>query len=119
MRYAETAPLPSLTTFVGCIWTLEGHASELASALQPVLPDGRPELVIHFGYTFERVHPDGAAERQAPILFAGQMTGQLALRPTGRMAVLGVRIYTSAADANHTTVSGRCSPGGDVWLDEA
>jgi AraC-like DNA-binding protein len=99
MRYTEAAPRPPLASIVRCIWTLEGHAAELESALQPVLPDGRPELVMHFGDAFERVHPDGWAERQAPILFAGQITGQLALRPTGRIAVLGVSFHPDGAAA--------------------
>lgn len=80
-----------------CVWTLEGDAGELGSELQPVLPDGRPELILHLGDPFERVHGEGVAERQSRVLFAGQLTRQLVLRPTGRIAVLGVRFHPDGA----------------------
>ena len=91
MEYREYAPRPELTPFISRIWTLAGDAREMAGAPQPVLPDGQPELVLHFGDAFERVRADGATERQPMVLFAGQLTGQLTLRPTGTIAVLGVR----------------------------
>ena len=80
-----------------CVWTLEGDAGELGSELQPVLPDGRPELILHLGDPFDRVHPEGVAERQSRLLFAGQLTRQLVLRPTGRIAVIGVRFHPDGA----------------------
>lgn len=99
MHYAEYTPLPVLAPFVDRLWTLEGHASMLGGALQPVLPDGRPELILHLGDQFERVHLDGREERQNDLLFAGQMTSQLVLRPTGAIRVLGIRLEPFGAAA--------------------
>jgi len=99
MDYREFAPSRSLAPFVERIWTLRGSASELAEAEQPVLPDGRPELVVHFGDPFERVEGNGAAAVQPLVLLAGQLTTQLTLRPTGRIAVLGVRFHPFGAAA--------------------
>ena len=62
-----------------------------------MLPDGRPELILHLGDPFERVHANGVAERQAHVLFAGQLTRQLVLRPTGRIAVIGIRFHPDGA----------------------
>jgi AraC-like DNA-binding protein len=76
---------------------LEGSAGELGTDLQPVLPDGRPELILHLGDPFERVHANGVADRQSHVLFAGQLTRQLVLRPTGRMAVIGIRFHPDGA----------------------
>jgi len=98
MEYREFPPSPVLSPFVERLWTLAGHASELTEAAQPVLPDGRPELVLHLGDPFERVTGD-VAQRQARLLFAGQLTEQLTLRPTGTMAVAGVRFHPFGAAA--------------------
>jgi AraC-like DNA-binding protein len=64
-----------------------------------VLPDGRPELVVHLGDPFERLHANGRYEQQPLALFAGQLSSQLVLRPTGRVAVLGVRFRPDGAAA--------------------
>ncbi len=93
MDYREFAPPASLAPFVERIWTLTGPAMECEGGAQPVLPDGRPELVIHFGEPFER-HDEGVGvTQQAHVLLAGQLTAQLTLRPTGVIAVLGVRFH--------------------------
>jgi hypothetical protein len=55
---------------VQCIWTLEGKAEDLGAAIQPVLPDGRPELILHFGDPFERARAGGGWDRQPSIIFA-------------------------------------------------
>lgn len=96
MHYAESPPLPSLAPFVRCIWTLEGCAS---GGVSPVLPDGHPELILHLGDAFEVVADDGTAARQAPAVFAGQLTRRLLMRPRGRVAVVGVRFHAAGAAA--------------------
>lgn len=99
MQYAEYAPLPRLAFVVDRLWTLSGDAASLGADTQPVLPDGRPELILHFGDAFERVHANGAVERQPGVIFAGQLTSQLLLRPTGLIRVLGVRFHPYGAAA--------------------
>jgi AraC-like DNA-binding protein len=99
MHYAEYAPAAPLAPFVRCIWTLEGHAADLDEPIQPILPDGCPELVMHLGDAFERLHSDGRTERQALVLLAGQLTEHLLIRPTGRVAVIGVRFHPDGAAA--------------------
>jgi AraC-like DNA-binding protein len=99
MEYRQWDPIPELAPFVDCLWTLTGHAADLSAPLQPVLPDGRPELVLHFGDPFEQAGADGTFERQGRRLFAGQLTEQLILRPTGRIDVLGVRFHPCGAAA--------------------
>jgi AraC-like DNA-binding protein len=95
MRYFERPPLPALANVIDCIWTLEGRL-EPGVMGDPVLPDGRPELVMHFGDPFEMIDAAGAVA-QAPIIFAGQLTSRLMLRPTGRIAVLGLRFHPYGA----------------------
>jgi AraC-like DNA-binding protein len=97
MQFAEIQPLAALAGFVDRIWMLEAPP-DAGAAGDPILPDGRPELVLHLGDPFELVD-DGRAVRQAPILFAGQLPSRLILRPTGRTAVLGVRFHPHGAAA--------------------
>src|SRR4051794_32609530 len=90
MEYREHTPVARLAPLLECLWTLQGDARKLAGETQPVLPDGRTELVVHFGDPFERIE-DGTAQLQPAVIFAGQLTHRLVLRPTGRISVLGVR----------------------------
>ncbi|HUR21731.1 MAG TPA: helix-turn-helix transcriptional regulator [Vicinamibacterales bacterium] len=99
MQYAEHAPIPELAPVVELVWTLSGDAATLGVGTQPILPDGRPELILHFGDAFERVHADNRIERQPTIIFAGQLRCQLLLRPTGVIGVLGVRFHPYGAAA--------------------
>jgi AraC-like DNA-binding protein len=97
MDYREYTPSEPLASAVHCIWTLEGDAASMESDVQPILPDGKSELIVHLADPFERVHADGRCERQPAILFAGQLSSQLALRPTGRISVVGIRFRPDGA----------------------
>ena len=97
LEYKEFAPSRRLAPIVSCLWTLDGHADEVRE--QAVLPDGRPEVIVHLGDPFDRVHADDVVERQARVIFAGQITNRLILRPTGRVAVLGIRLHADGAPA--------------------
>jgi AraC-like DNA-binding protein len=97
MEYAEIAPSPLVAHLVDRLWILTGNVTDLATSAQAVLPDGRPELVMHFGEPFERVSANGVASKQAATLFAGQLTEQLTLKPTGTLALLGVRFHPYGA----------------------
>ena len=99
MKFQARAPNPELRSAVDCIWTLEANPDETAGAIEPVLPDGCPELVLQFGDRFERVYEDGRFERQSDLVFAGQLTSQVSLRPTGTVATLGVRFRPGSAAA--------------------
>ena len=97
MDYREFDPVAGLAPYVDRLWTLVGPADASADG-EVILPDGRPELVLHFGDPFERVGPDGST-RQAAVLLAGQLMERLVLRPTGRVAALGVRFHPFGAAA--------------------
>lgn len=109
MQYEEIRPIPPLRSVVDRLWILTGHVADLDGHDQPVLPDGRPELVLHLGDPFDRVDDSGRRDRQPTILFAGQLTGQLMLRPTGRIRVLGVRFHPFGASALGIGPLGRLS----------
>ncbi|HJZ70509.1 MAG TPA: helix-turn-helix transcriptional regulator [Vicinamibacterales bacterium] len=97
MQYREHRPSARLASAVACFWTLEGHARELGDESQPVLPDGRAEFVVQFGDRFDRCDPEAGPQSQPAAIFAGQIERPLALRPTGHVAVLGVRFRPDGA----------------------
>ena len=98
MLYREYPPIALLAPAVACVWTLEGDAAEPGSA-QPVLPDGRAELVLHVGDPFSVESPSRGPVSQSRVIFAGQLDSQLLLRPSGRVAVVGVRFHPHGAAA--------------------
>jgi AraC-like DNA-binding protein len=89
LRYEEHAPPPSVAACVACVWTLTGATR--TSAFDLILPDGRPELVIHRGDPFRQRLPTGATRTQPRRLIVGQMTGAVALAPGRRVESIGVR----------------------------
>src|SRR6185436_18151660 len=94
MRYAQYAPSQALAPVVECYWILEG---EDCAEPQPIVPDGRVEIVLHFGDRFERHHADGRVERQDPALLVGQLLAPIRLACRGRAGVAAIRLRPAAA----------------------
>ena len=98
LRYRELAPLPALLPYVECLWLLEGATGNDCTT-HPVLPDGCAELIIHLGDPFEATLDDGPPRLQSRAHFVGQLERRLLLRPSRRVAVLGVRFRPAGAAA--------------------
>jgi len=96
MRYAEYPPSPHFARLVDAYWILDGDGDGVPDA---ILPDGRVELIFHYGVTFCRHHPSGAIERQPDTLVAGQTLAPVVLSHTGRAGVAAVRLKPGAARA--------------------
>ena len=99
VEYRESPPVPPLADVVRCVWSLEGHALELSGPLQPVFPDGCPELIVHLGDPFDRLDDDSTTLRQPSAILAGQLTRRLVLSPRGVISVVGVRFEPRGAAA--------------------
>ena len=97
MSYAEFAPLPALAPFVRCVWMFEAPGP--GGPATRIVPDGRPELVIHCGDRFAEVARYGTTQAQPRMLFAGQVTRPLVVKPLGRSSVVGVRFHPAGARA--------------------
>ena len=89
MRYEEHPPPPAVAPCVACLWTLTGAVRTPSFDL--ILPDGRPELVVHRGDPFRRRRASGSTRLQPRRLVVGQMTGGVALAPGRRVESVGVR----------------------------
>jgi AraC-like DNA-binding protein len=96
--YREYAPRPALSAVVDRLWTLSGGDVSVGTDGQPVLPDGRPELIVHFGTPLAQVRTEGLVP-QPRLVFAGQLHGPLTLVAAGPVDVLGVRFRTDGAGA--------------------
>ena len=94
-EYAELPAPPPLDALVHCFWFLRGSLA--GAPAQPVLPDGRMEIVLHLAEPFAEVGPDGVARGQAEALLAGQLIAPIALMPRGPADVIGIRFRTEAA----------------------
>jgi AraC-like DNA-binding protein len=94
--YAEYPPPPDLAHAVRCVWVFEtraGVASE-SPAPQRIVPDGHPELILHYGDCFRE---SGDAREQPRVLFAGQIAQALMLESGANAGVIGVRFRPAAA----------------------
>jgi AraC-like DNA-binding protein len=96
MRYAEYPPSPALAAVADCYWILEGHGTGVP---EPILPDGRLEIILHYGVRFERHHADGTIERQPASMIVGQMLAPICVGYHGTAGVAAIRLRPAAARA--------------------
>jgi AraC-like DNA-binding protein len=96
MRYAEYPPSPALAAIVDCYWILEGHGCGVP---EPIIPDGRVEIVVHYGVRFERHHADGRVERQDAAMIVGQMLAPISIAHRGGAGVAAIRLRPEATRA--------------------
>jgi len=95
VRYAEFAPPEALSAYVHCLWVFEGRDP---AEPQRIAPDGRCELILHWGAPYlERTGEAWAPQPRA--LFAGQLTRPLHLLAREPAGVVGVRFRTAGAGA--------------------
>ena len=99
MRYVEYPASAALAPFVKCHWLVEDAAAQAGDAAEPIVPDGSPELVVHYGAPYERRDAHGRVQAPCRAAFAGQLTAPLWLAPTGATGVLGVRFRPHGAAA--------------------
>ena len=96
MRYAEYPPSPAAAAIVDCYWILEGEGTGVP---EPIIPDGRIEIILHYGARFERHHLDGRVERQAPAMLVGQILAPISLGYHGCAGVAAIRLRPEATRA--------------------
>jgi AraC-like DNA-binding protein len=94
MRYAEYSPAPRFAALVERFWLLEGQA---VGAPDAIIPDGRVELIFHYGGTFWRHRSGCDPIRQPGCLLVGQMLEPVTLGPEGMAGVAAIRLRPAAA----------------------
>lgn len=94
MRYEEVSPPAELRGLVHRLWLLRGRAPA-GGPFQRAMPDGRAELIFNFADPFECL--DGRSVRTQPrSLLVGPSRRAMAIRPTGRVDLVGVRFRPEA-----------------------
>jgi AraC-like DNA-binding protein len=99
MFYEEFTPHISLAPFVRRIWVFEASGDTGEGETQRIVPDGFPELIVHYGDQFHEVDTNGIAKKQSRLIFAGQISGPLTLQSGASAGVMGVRFWPAAARA--------------------
>jgi len=119
VRYSERAVGGAAAQFVQCIWSLGAEAHEASAAADPILPDGRVELLLNSGDPVLR-HTVTGHERQSARQVAGQLTGSVCITPTGRLDIIGVRLHPWAGGAflgmPMSELRDRMLPADGVWV---
>jgi AraC-like DNA-binding protein len=96
MRYAQYAPSRRFAAIVECYWFLEGDGP---AGAEPIIPDGRMEVVLHYGRRFDRHHADGRVERQDAAMLVGQLLAPVTLASRGSAGVAAIRLRPAAGRA--------------------
>ncbi|MEO0463148.1 MAG: helix-turn-helix domain-containing protein [Pseudomonadota bacterium] len=90
-EYKEIDPPKPLEKFVHCLWVFEQSGGNLTDK---IVPDGRPELVVHIGEPYWEV---SSGTQQPRVLFAGQLTKSLHIQARGSASILAVRFRPDGA----------------------
>jgi len=118
MRYREVRPRPPLDRFLECFWFVDAEAPA-RPAPERIVPDGGPELIVHFGDPFERLDEGLRPEPQPRAFVAGPLTRPLHLRPRGRVSTMGVRFrpfgLSAFVAAPLHELADRGTPLADLW----
>lgn len=95
--YREFVPRGLAACYVRMVWVL--RATGPSGQVQPVVPDGCPEIVLNFGDPVVRLHQNGVREVHPTRLLVGQMTEGTALQTGGQVSLAGIRLQPWAASA--------------------
>ena len=96
-RYEEFAPPEALRPFVRLLWTYAAPAP--TGGVQRIAPDGCPELVIDLAAPYEEEGEDGVFRPQPAVIFAGQLTRPMAIRPVGAVEIVAAKFEPDGARA--------------------
>jgi AraC-like DNA-binding protein len=97
--YRELRAHGELGQYVECFWFLEEGAGTKGAGcpVERLLPIGSIEVVLHRRSPFRQWSPEGAPQRLAPGVVAGQLTGPLYIQPEGPIATMGIRFRPGGA----------------------
>ena len=92
MLFKRIDPKPTLEKFIECFWIVE---SDEPPSVQKIIPDGFPEIVIHYADPY-KININGQWENQEMQLLAGQITKHFYLQNTGTAGMLGIKFKPHA-----------------------
>lgn len=93
MQFTRIIPKKELINLIECFWIVEND--DPTPLVQKIIPDGFPEIILHFGDPYSIKLRD-QWEHQSKSLLAGQITSYFHLQNTGRSSILGVKCKPTA-----------------------
>ncbi len=96
LSYREIPPALALRGRIETYWFLSGGRAT-PGGVEPIFPDGRPEIVLHLAQPFARLGADGTRTVQPRALLAGQIDRPLRLSPSEEADVVGIRFRPAGA----------------------
>jgi AraC-like DNA-binding protein len=91
MTYGTYAPDRLLSPYIKFYWTLEDFDASICSARERIFPDGRIELLFHYGDLFQKYIDDDQVENQPRSFLHGQIRRFIDVRPTGKTGIFSIR----------------------------
>jgi len=95
--YREAKPSVQFSDVVERFWSVE-YDGDGDAPVEPVLPDGCPEMVFNLADRFQRIPIYGDVETQSTAIVSGQIRSRVLIRPTGRVSLFGVRFRPHGAN---------------------
>lgn len=93
LTYEEVQAPPDLAGVVRCVWHLRAASDGGASSgVQPIVPDGCPELILNLDDPFVQRDGTGKWIRQPRLMLVGQLTGPAWVGPSGATRIVGIRL---------------------------
>lgn len=109
MRYDKAEPSEALKSIINCYWLIDSEGNRSIHR-QKIVPDGYPEIIIHYGDPY-RINLEGTWQRQERQLLAGQIRKHFFLENTGASGILGIKLQPTATryfcDIDMQTITGR------------
>ncbi len=93
MFFKKIEPAEELKHIVKEYWVYENSSDEIEE--QRIIPDGFCEIVFHNADPY-MINISGIWEKQASMLFAGQINKYFFLRNTGKSRMVGVKLFPEA-----------------------
>jgi len=93
MEFKRVPPSEELKDFIECYWLI--YNEESSPVDQKIIPDGFPEIILHFGDPF-KIRIKQQWEIQPINLLAGQITRYFFLQNTGPSNILGIKFKPAA-----------------------
>ncbi len=94
MIYNRQLPSEPLQPLINCYWHIDSEG-ETAVETQKIVPDGYPEIILHYGAPYE-INLAGTWSRQSQHLLAGQIRHYFYLRNTGVSGMIGIKLQPTA-----------------------
>jgi AraC-like DNA-binding protein len=98
LSYQERPAPASIAAAIECVWSVTDRAARADRPPDRLLPDGRPELIVHVADRYARL-VDGRSILQPAAFLAGTLSRPWIVQAPARVATIGVRFRPGGVTA--------------------